>query len=80
MYWVNTYPLGEAKNFTMLQEVLIAPIRTPWEKLKILLSSKRYVLTQYVPLGRIVKFLLLSQGLLIQEFVPLRTIVKILGC
>ena len=34
--WVgNTYPLGGAKNFTMLQEVRIDPIRTPWEKLKI---------------------------------------------
>ena len=31
----NTYPLGGAKNFTMLQEVRIDPIRTPWEKLKI---------------------------------------------
>ena len=34
--WVgNTYPLGGAKNFTMLQEVRIDPIRTPWEKLKL---------------------------------------------
>ena len=34
--WVgNTYPLGGAKNFTMLQEVRIDLIHTPWEKLKI---------------------------------------------
>ena len=47
--------------------------------LQYLLEMPR-LLSQYVPLWKIVKFLLLSQGLLIQEFVPLRTIVKILGC
>ena len=76
--WVgNTYPLGGAKNFTMLQEVRIDPIRTPWEKLKIFTMLQE---VRIDPIGRILKFSLLSQGLLIQEFVPLRTIVKILGC
>ena len=40
--WVgNTYPLGEAKNFTMLQEVRIDPIRTPWENSKVFIIVSR---------------------------------------
>ena len=40
--WVgNTYPLGGAKNFTMLQEVGINPIRTPWENSKVFIIVSR---------------------------------------